>query len=81
MREEVDLLNSGQSMYGWTQDEECTASVCRLWLALLVSDSGFGGLFRAHLKDQRSIKLSGNPEDPHEPQPQRVAVFDCRKAG
>jgi hypothetical protein len=78
---EEDLPISGQSMYGWIQDEECTPAVFRLYLALLVSNSGSGGLSRAHLKDLEAAKLSGNPEDPHEPQPSRVAAFDCRKAG
>jgi hypothetical protein len=81
MREEEDLPISGQSMYGEIQDDECTAAVFRLSLALLVSNSGSGGLFRAHLKDLKAAKLSGNPEDPNEPQPSRVAAFDCRKAG
>lgn len=48
---EAELPISGQSMYGWIQDEECTPAVFRLYLALLVSNGGSGGLSRAHLKD------------------------------
>ena len=46
-----DLVFCARSMYVERQDDACTATVFRLYLALLVSDSGSGGLFRAYLKD------------------------------
>lgn len=56
------------SMYLERQDDACT-SVFRLYLALLVSDSGSGGLSRAHLKDWKQQDFQVFEEDPHEPQP------------